>query len=279
MFSISDDERAYINYSEFLFKCLLMNCSKGEEFIVRLWTDSGQSCELTENRRVRSLENVYRYICAARTHEIIADKIHNNCQKYWWKIDKVVPEGDRLVSVMRCTVSTGGRIISRTINDKFLCFYHDERVINAYNLYQFLTHKSEELPGPAKVDACKFYVGDMIQLEGDTSKEPTYAVYIGELEQGKYRCIAKRASDAALNFTACYSLEELEKFKEVAETPYDTLPQIQELILQDPFYYYKWLFRYSAAMSALSELNRTDDMEKIVASDLKSYKNGDVYFK
>lgn len=280
MFEITMDERKYIDYSEFLFKCMLLNRSKREKFRIRLYSDPEYICELTERKFFDEFNELYKYVSEAQTHEILNEKIYNKCKKFWWEIDKVVVECGNEIPVMKCTMTTGCRIISRTIDNTFLCFYNDANKINAYNLYQFLTHRSDELPGTAKVDNSKFYVGDVIRLESVAAEDPTYAVYLGELSKGKYYCVAKRASNEMLDFTATYSLEEIEKFEKIDDSPYKTLTQIQELILHDPFYYYKWLLYYPAYKAFhLRMSSKNDHMEQIVEGDLKCFNEGKGCFR
>lgn len=280
MFGITCDEREYINYSEFLFKCILLNRSKNEKYRIRLEADSRENRVLIDTKTFTEFEELFKYVSRTETHDIIKKTTSWYHQKYWWVIDKVVVECGHEIPVMKCTLTTGCRIISRTIDDAFLCFYNEENVLNSYKLYQFLTHKSDELPGAAKVDKCKFYIGDIIRLESVAAEDPTYAVYLGELSKGKYYCVAKRASNTILDFTATYSLEEIEKFEKIDDSPYKTLTQIQELILHDPFYYYKWLLYYPAYKAFHIRMSsNTDHMEQIVSGDLKCYNEGKVYFR
>ena len=120
----------------------------------------------------------------------------------------------------------------------------------------------------------------MIRLESIGSEDPTYAIYLGELVKGKYCCVAKRGPNVPLDFVAEYSLDEIDNFEKIDDSPYKTLTQIQELILHDPFYYYKWLLYYPAYRAFhLRMSSSTDHMEQIVAGDLKCYNDGNVYFR
>jgi len=278
MFKITNDEREYIDYSEFLFKCILMNRSRNEKYRIKLVTDSRENRVLIDTKTFSEFEELFKYVSQTETHDIIKEATDWYHKKYWWEIDKIVIECGHEIPVMMCTMTTGCRIITRRIDEAFRCFYSYKGLMNAYELYQYLTHKSDTIPGAAKVDKCKFYIGDMIRLESIDSEDPTYAICLGELVKGKYRCVAKRGANVPLDFVAEYSLDEIEKFEKIDDSPYKTLTQIQELILHDPFYYYKWLLYYPKAFS-LRMFSNTDHMEQIVAGDLKCYNEGNVYFR